>query len=306
MNDPTANQAEFMPRELRISDRDIPAFSPLAIRSLQLLNDPGLTNGYFARLLQQDDELLLGQRLLRVANSSYYAPRTPIGNVADAISRIGRRQVYNTVLVASVGKLYNSEDPYIQKLWNHAIATGIASLALAKSHRCSLLNEAFLAGLLHDIGKLIVYNRYPFLYWHYWCKAGYAHCRLDKIEPVEFPNLSHAAIGARVVRKWNLSETVAAAASLHHELEGSIPDDPQALFLPCIVSLANVIVNNLGINAPVGSWPETASLACARFLKFDVAQVNPIRERLDQLFDIHRLTVDPETKPSDPRIKIAV
>lgn len=306
MNDPTTNQLEFMPLELQISDRDIPAFSPLAVRSLQLLNDPGLTNDYFARLLQKDNELLLGQRILRVANSSYYAPRTPINNVADAISRIGRQQVYNTVLVAAVGKLYNSEDPYIQKLWNHAIATGIASLALAKSHRCSLLNEAFLAGLLHDIGKLIVYNRYPFLYWHYWCKAGYAHWRLDRIEAVEFPNLSHSAIGARVIRKWNLSEAVVAAASLHHDLESAIPNDSQALFLPCIVSLANVIVNNLGINAPVGTWPETASLACARFLKFDVAQVNPIRERLDQLFDIHRLTVDPDAKSHDPQARIAV
>jgi HD-like signal output (HDOD) protein len=283
--------------KIHISDMDLPSFPPAAIRTLGILQDPSMTNGCFARMIQQDDELHLTQRILRLANSSYSAPRTPIRNVADAISRLGRREFFNLVVIAAVGKFYDGKDTYIRDLWNHAIATGIACLTLAKIYQCPLVNEAFLAGILHDVGKLIVYNRYPFIYKRFKSETVSGLCRMDQIEANEFPNLSHSIIGLRVIRKWNLSSAIADAAYLHHRLEYSIPDDKQDYMLPCIVSLASVIVNNLGINTRIRSWPETASMTCARFLKFNIEHVNPIRHRLEELFDIHNDNVNIDKGP---------
>jgi putative nucleotidyltransferase with HDIG domain len=292
-NHPSAN-----PSELQIADRDLPALPVAALRTLRLLQDPSLTNGCFARLIQHDGEVSLSERILRVANSSYYALRTPIRNVVDAISRLGRRQMYDLVVVAAVGKLYDSTDPYGQRLWNHAIATGIASHALAERYHALPIDEAFLAGVLHDIGKLIVYKKYPDLYPRHWSEAGMIPRRLDEVEAAEFPDLAHSSVGSRAIRKWNLSSMIADTAQLHHRLEHEIPVNLPEIALPCVVSLASVIVNNLGLDIPVCSWPETVSLACARRLKFEMDHVEPIYARLSEVFDIHHENFSSNPNPN--------
>lgn len=285
MSDPT--NPSTMPVGLRILERDLPVFPSLALRTLRLLQDPSVDNRHFARLLDAADDLKLADRILRVANSAYYAPRAPIRDVSDAVARLGRRSVYDLIIVAAVGGFYDSHDPYVQKLWNHAIATGIASLTLAKTYCQERLDEAFVAGVLHDIGKLVVYMKYPFLYWRYWYELGTTHCRLDKIEMAEFPDMAHTTVGWRVIRKWNLADPIAEAAYLHHKLEAAVPVHRDDFILQCIVSLSNVIVNNLGINAPVCSWPRTEALACARLVNFDLHQVGTIRDQLEEVFAVH-------------------
>ncbi|MEN6627576.1 MAG: HDOD domain-containing protein [Candidatus Sumerlaeia bacterium] len=294
----------LVPPGIRLLERDLPDFPEIAIRTLRLLQDPGVDNKNFARQLESDTYLHLAERILRVANSAFYSPRMPIRNVSDAISRLGRKPVYDLIVVAAVGELYDSNDPYIQELWNHAIATGTASLLLARRYDRDLANEAFMAGILHDIGKLVVYKKYPFLYWRYWCELGAGCCRLDKIEQAEFPDLAHTQIGMRVCQKWNLSDAIVDSANLHHKLHWHASVNRVAHFLPCVVSLASVIVNNMGINAPVCSWEKTETLACARFLGFELGHVGPIQDRLEELFSIHQLDI--VRAPVDANAHVAV
>jgi HD-like signal output (HDOD) protein len=141
----------------------IPVFHEVAIKLLQMMNDDSYRIEEVIILVHEDPAL--ASQMLKHANSTYYSGKTPITTIKNAIIRLGSQQIVNLAFSASISNT-KSHNPVINahmnKLWHHchAVAKTSAYLALKTSHdkKISDLNhdEVYLAGLLHDIGKLYI------------------------------------------------------------------------------------------------------------------------------------------------------
>jgi HD-like signal output (HDOD) protein len=139
----------------------IPVFHEVAIKLLQMLNGNFYTIEEVIILVHEDQAL--ASEMLKCANSTYYSGQTPISTIKNAILRLGSQQIVNLAFSASMSNT-KSDNPlinsYMKTLWSHcrAVAKTSAYLALKVSHDKKIpeLNhdEVYLAGLLHDIGKL--------------------------------------------------------------------------------------------------------------------------------------------------------
>src|ERR1700686_2642752 len=107
----------IMSLDIKITDQDLPVLSAVATQALDLLQDPKVTNRRIEELIRQDPALT--ERLLRTANSPFYAGHKQSSTISDAIFRLGLRQLRNVIIVAATGELFSDNDPTIQTFWDH-------------------------------------------------------------------------------------------------------------------------------------------------------------------------------------------
>lgn len=180
-------------------------------------------------------------RLLRVANSSFYGFPSYIDTVSKAVSIIGTRQICNlalsTVIANSFAGLPNSLVS-MENFWRHSLCCGLAARKLAKlTGKCDA-EAVFTAGLLHDIGELVIFNRMPAQ------AKEVLMLVLDSAD--EFPiyqaerqimGFDHAQVGAELARQWNLPVILEECIAYHHDI-GAAQRHPREVAL---VHIANIL-----------------------------------------------------------------
>src|SRR6266478_6132591 len=127
------------------------------------VEDPKSTAAALHKIVAHDPAL--ATRILKVVNSAFYGLPGQIGSVERAIVLLGLNAIKNIAVAASLGQLFRGAalcDGYTAKdLWTHCIAVGVTARDLAKNMRLDLPDEAFLAGMIHDIGILLSLQLYP-------------------------------------------------------------------------------------------------------------------------------------------------
>ncbi|MCU0572758.1 MAG: HDOD domain-containing protein [Syntrophobacteraceae bacterium] len=186
----------------------------IALEIQQLLQNPGFSIEQVAGLILRD-QTLSGQ-ILRVANSTFFSGLKKVGTIRDAIVRMGARQILNCVMVVTQKNLYQSSNDEISRqlavLWQHALGCAVGTRWLTEriGYR-ELSQEGFLAGLLHDIGKLFLLNVLDHLH-----REGKLHTDLSGALIREILASLHAEYGSRLLTQWNLPETYIQVARDHH------------------------------------------------------------------------------------------
>lgn len=269
--------------DIQITDQDLPVLSAVATQALDLLQDPLVTNRRIEELIRQDPALT--ERLLRTANSPFYAGRNLSSTISDAIFRLGLRQLRNVIIVAATGELFSDNDPMIQAFWDHSIASAITANLVSELLHAPHHEESFIAGMLHDVGELIIYRQHPEIYRVLLEDVKTTGLPLQDLENERFQYFTHMSVGGLVVRKWRLSDSIAEAARFHHDLEKEIPSALQYQTQACIVSVADVVIGNLGLGMPTHEWEEIPTLACAQYLHLTVAHINVLKDRLPGLLE---------------------
>jgi putative nucleotidyltransferase with HDIG domain len=207
--------------DLETKVRALPALSPVACDALACI-DHGDTNDALTRILVQDPGLT--SRLLKLANSSFYGLSGRVGSVREALMVLGLATVRNMVLACAVMENLPGERCDVLDgpgLWQHALGTGAAARLLAR--RAGLEPElAFTAGLLHDMGKLVLALHFPEAY-----RAVLRHqqaegCHIREAEQFVL-GFDHAEAGARVARRWRLPAALVDAIAWHHRPEDGAP-----------------------------------------------------------------------------------
>jgi HD-like signal output (HDOD) protein len=187
------------------------------------------------------DQALTSQ-VLRMANSAFYKGLTKVSTVNQAMVRLGIGEIANIAMLASQKKSFRAKIPTIKKLmddlWRHSIGCAIGSQWIAK--RCNhqaRSQEAFTAGLLHDMGKLLILAV---------TEAISSSGKIKKLPSTELlgevMDNFHATCGYLLLKKWNLPDDYCAIARDHHKEETDY-DDP----LLMIVRLANMACNKVGV-----------------------------------------------------------
>jgi len=221
---------------------NIPVFNTVAVRLQQILAKQDFSVDEVNRLIIADPGL--ASQVLRMSNSSFYAGLNKVTTVQEAVVRLGASCVANIVMTATQKDIYRSSSPEMNRimrdLWKHSLCCAIGSKWLAiKANYSVLTEEAFLAGLLHDIGKL------------YLLKLMEEIIRERKLEidisPMfiyEVIERLHTVHGPRVMELWNLPETYITVARDHNSSDWN---DGNALL--AIVRLVNLACKKLGVHS---------------------------------------------------------
>jgi HD-like signal output (HDOD) protein len=219
---------------------DLPVFHAVALKLQQILRKNSFSVNEVIDLISGDQALV--SKVLRVANSPFYSGLSKISTIKDAVIRLGARDIANLTMVASQADFYQSDNEmlgrYMGLLWNHALgcATGTRWLA-TKSGYGHLAQEAFLAGLLHDIGKLFLLKVLDEL-----DKTGQLGVHLTEALVREVLDGLHTEQGHTLMRQWNLPEEYCEVVRDHHLEEC----DPQKILL-LLVRLTNLACRKTGI-----------------------------------------------------------
>ena len=224
--------------------RDLPALPAAVLRVMQLTDDPKASAADVARAMASDQALAL--RVLKLANSAFYGASRRISTVSEAVVILGMRTTRNLVMATGCQDMLEvSVGGYAMPrgaLWRHSLACGSAAQALAIRAKYRATEEAFVAGLLHDIGKVVLnmYLKEQFVKVLIRAAGG----KITYVEAErEILGFDHAEAGARLLERWNLPANLVSAVRYHHR---PLQDEPKSL-LPCIVHVADAICLTLGI-----------------------------------------------------------
>jgi HD-like signal output (HDOD) protein len=218
----------------------IPVFHAVALKLQQVLSAPNFKVEEVNRLISADPGLV--SQVLRVANSSYYMGLSKVGTLQEAIIRLGSQEVASIAMLATQQEQYRSDNPrfnaIMQMLWKHAFCCAVGSKWLAnRTGYASLAPEAFMAGLLHDIGNLFLLRIME--------QIGSEDGREGGPTPAilsEVLSSMHVEQGYQLMLQWSLPESYSQVV-LEHEAEKWDTGNP----LLAIVRLADQSCKRLGI-----------------------------------------------------------
>lgn len=199
----------------------IPSLSTVVGEFLELSTRDYFTALDFEKVLIKDQALVA--RLLKVANSSFYGSTRPIQTVHEAVVLIGMDNLKNIVYaVSSSGLLRRQMKNYCYPeagFWLHSMAVGMTCRTLMEGLRHGPLGseEAFVAGLVHDIGKLIIDD---------YLDGGDGSGRFTLEQEEESAGFSHSELGDKILERWKIPENIREALRHHHDpyIDGKIHD----------------------------------------------------------------------------------
>lgn len=201
--------------------------------------DPTSTVEDVAELLRCDPDLCA--RMLRMANSAFYSFPTRIETIERAVSTIGLRQIRELVLVTSVVKVFAgipADAVNMGTFWEHSLAVGIMSRELGQHARLPNADGFYIPGILHDIGRLVMYLKLPALMGELLARHELEGRSLFSMED-EILDYTHADIGARLLELWKLPPSIWEPVGCHHD-PGSSGEYELA---SCAIHLADAWVN---------------------------------------------------------------
>lgn len=195
-------------------------------RITRLLDDPSSTSSDIASVLEKDPGLTA--RLLKIVNSAYYRSPSEIETVSRAITIVGNRELRNLVFATAVLEMFNgipNDLISMNTFWEDSLRCAVISQVLASHHhQKNEVEPIFVAGLLHEIGHLIIYHKLPELAREALLRYMHGGLDLHRAEREVF-GFDYAAVGAALLRAWKLPPMLEQVVEYHIEPE-SVPDFP--------------------------------------------------------------------------------
>jgi putative nucleotidyltransferase with HDIG domain len=221
--------------------QDLPSLPAVVMELLTSIDQEDVDISVLARKVSHDQALTA--KTLRMANSSSYGLQVKVTTVQQAITFLGFQTTRNLITAAAVtgcfsaGQCAGFDD---KAFWRHSIATAACARVLARRMRFNQ-DYAFTAGLLHDIGRLVLVSTYPDRYAEVVAWRAAHDTELIEAERAVL-GVDHVMAGVALAQHWNFSDTMRQAIAWHHE-----PERAGAGFLATIIHVANAIVHALDI-----------------------------------------------------------
>ena len=221
----------------------------VTLQIIKMVEDPKSTASDLHEVISGDPAL--SSRILKVVNSSFYGLPGQIASINRAIVLLGLNAVKNIAIAASLSKLFRGGDltPRFsaERLWEHSNATAAASKVIADSLKMGLGDEAFLAGLMHDIGIMVMMqsDRQKLIEVVESLgvnAAGEPLLDMLEVEETVF-GANHCHFGEGLCKKWKFPRCLELVTAHHHK---PLAADRDSRTLPCVVYLADRLVGELG------------------------------------------------------------
>ncbi len=225
----------------------MPSLSPTVAKIVSLANDMNSSARDLVKVIKVDPVLMA--KVLKLINSTYFGMPQQITSINRAVLLLGINTVKNlalsTAVVGSVSK--RKESPFdLREVWEHALGVAVAAKLIAKKRGTDIkhLEEYFIAGLLHDIGQILLISYVPTAY-HRAVTASDDNLTTLSEEEIKIFGCDHAHLGALIADKWKLTPNLISAIRHHHHPEEHL-DDEHADFI-LTTAAANYFVHKQGL-----------------------------------------------------------
>jgi putative nucleotidyltransferase with HDIG domain len=201
----------------------LPQFPDNIITVQRLISDPRSEMTDIARKISMDPALTAD--LLKIVNSAQYMASKKVDSISEAVKMVGMRGIKNLLYSYGTQKLLGDDTADKKLLWEHSYKTAFYAYNLVKNfHKDqNLLDDSYVAGILHDMGKIIFSNVHPEL-----LAKIKDFCAEKELPPSTFEDLAagmnHAEIGALIAEKWNFPEALICAIRFHHDPHAGPPE----------------------------------------------------------------------------------
>ena len=202
--------------ELVACTRELASLPEVVMRAIDLVNAPDTSASQIGEVIGEDPALTA--RLLKIVNSAFYGFPSRIETVSRAITVIGTLELLDLILAASVVKAFSgipTELVDMDSFWEHSLYTGVTARVLAGRCRAPDTERFFVAGLLHDIGALVLYQQRPRPAAEALRRARQEYEVLHEVER-ELMGYDHGEVGAALLASWRLPDSLVEAVRYHH------------------------------------------------------------------------------------------
>ena len=215
------------PQEIIAKVGDLPSLPEVAARINSEIENEALSAKLLGAIIMEDSSL--AARILRLSNSAFYGMPRQISSIEKAVMVLGFNTVKNLALSISVFAFFKtgmSSTIDVLGLWNHSLGTAVSARVLMNRTNPKLAEQAFLFGIVHDVGKIVLINH---------CLGDMEKVirlmREDGLSQEEAENqvfgFTHQRIGALLVKEWKFPEAFVTAVKLHHDLPPELKECDQ-------------------------------------------------------------------------------
>jgi HD-like signal output (HDOD) protein len=205
---------------------ELPTLPTVVAKIIELVDNPRTNATLLARLISTDPALTA--RMLKLANSAYYGFPRRIGTINLAIVVLGFNTVRDLALSASLVDRFDlnedRDDSGLMGFWSHSVKTAVAARMLQRLTRSRVVGEAFVAGLLHDIGRLVIARYLTKEHLLIQEELQISGRPIWEIEH-EILGMSHSEVGGLLCKRWNLPQNICDAITWHHHPAERDDDD---------------------------------------------------------------------------------
>ncbi|MBN1971222.1 MAG: HDOD domain-containing protein [Candidatus Delongbacteria bacterium] len=226
---------------------DLPVFPEVALKIVNMVDEESTTAKMLSEAILMDTALTL--KIINIANSAYYSPRSSIKNISHAIQYLGYNTIKSVAYTTAINVLKSQDENnlLVSKFQEKSIVSAYVSrLLINRINHFRKTNhnpeDFYIYGLFHDIGEIVLSIFYP----------EYMQDLIDKIRMGEDivdieGKFRHSQVGLMLMRKWNLPEIYSKICSKHHVFDGE-QIDKQTEFINNVLMVADAVTYELGYN----------------------------------------------------------
>ena len=272
----TDKQTELISDEIVKEIDSLPIFPENISKLQKMITHENIDFGRIAEVIQSDPALTAD--LLKIVNSAQYMIPQKVSNITNALSLIGMKGLKNLLYSFGTQDIFEKNYGRYDKLWEHAFCCASYSYNLAKEFKLNnLRDDAYIGGILHDMGKIIIYEVHPDL-----LEIIKSHCGSIGVEDNIMEKLalgsSHSKIGADISRKWNFPDNLTSIIKYHHR-PLLAPDKDKDIV--AVVYLANILTR---IKDSRFIYSSIDPLILSRFHIQSEKEVLDLEKKLDYLY----------------------
>ncbi|MCP4721983.1 MAG: HDOD domain-containing protein [Desulfobacteraceae bacterium] len=224
---------------------NMPSLSTTVTKVLSVCNSPATSANDLNKVVSLDP--VLTGNVLKLINSAYYSVRDQVTSLTQAIIMLGLNTIRNlalsTAVLGAAGNKTTKRNDDMDKFWAHCICTGVTAKAIALEIGVpkSECEEYFVAGLLHDLGKLPLIHCFPNEYQKITAFADQKKTPLIVVEKAIF-DITHEETGKLIAQKWELQGAIHQSICFHHHPQEATEDSQRIVFS---IALADIFGNRV-------------------------------------------------------------
>lgn len=243
-------------REVVTKVKDLPSMPAIAAQAMQVIDDPHCSISKIINLINSDTAL--AARVLRIANSAMFAKRAEVKTLLQAITMIGMRALKGVVVAGALLQL-KTRAKIAATIWEKSVATAIFGHAIAKMVKPEVAEEAFLLGLLHNLGQLAMVSELGKDYEKVFEEIEIAQCNYLEAEYRLF-GYSHNIIGSLLAKKWNFPAETGRLLFTYKDKPEGVKAENITDLMTAIVNLAEALTHQVGLGVMLGYPDESQEI----------------------------------------------